>query len=166
MSWRQVDCHINNLYNTTFHALLGDHLKYEATLNDSGDEVLRIASRKSVRIDGKDPLTPQQAEERLRGSFSSDKNELLFSEYGINYNNELEQFKKGTLITLPELTDDMKKQMKKESKSSYDRKINFRVLATNVIDAKFWTENAYLLEKETAQKHKINSGDEALKIKP
>lgn len=39
-----------------------------------------------------------QAEEHLKGTVSSDKNELLFTEFGINYNNEPEEFRKGTVI--------------------------------------------------------------------
>lgn len=67
-SWRQVDCHINNLYNTTFWALV------------SGG------------------MTPDEAETRLQGTVAADKNEILFSQFGINYNNEPEMFKKGTLL--------------------------------------------------------------------
>ncbi|KAJ4347691.1 tRNA-His guanylyltransferase [Ascochyta clinopodiicola] len=69
MSWRQVDCHINNLYNTTFWAL--------------------------VQQGG---MKPQDAEQKLSGTVSADKNEILFKEYGINYNNEPECFKKGTIL--------------------------------------------------------------------
>lgn len=61
ISWRQADTHINNLYNTTFWALV---LK--------GNE------------------TTTSAEKILNGSFSKDKNEILFSRFGINYNNEPE----------------------------------------------------------------------------
>lgn len=68
-SWRQVDCHINNLYNTTFWSL--------------------------VSLGG---LSPQDLENKLIGTLAKDKNEILFREFGINYNNELEIFKKGTLI--------------------------------------------------------------------
>ncbi|KAF2277826.1 Thg1-domain-containing protein [Westerdykella ornata] len=69
MSWRQVDCHINNLYNTTFWAL--------------------------VKRGG---LDPRAAEQELSGTVSSDKNEILFSRFGINYNNEPEIFKKGSVM--------------------------------------------------------------------
>lgn len=34
----------------------------------------------------------------VQGTFSSDKNEILFSRFGINYNNEPEIFKKGSVI--------------------------------------------------------------------
>jgi tRNA(His) 5'-end guanylyltransferase len=61
--------HINNLYNTTFWTL--------------------------VQQGGMDP---RDAEQRLSGTVSSDKNELLFKEFGINYNNEPDCFKKGTVL--------------------------------------------------------------------
>ncbi|KAF2677784.1 Thg1-domain-containing protein [Lentithecium fluviatile CBS 122367] len=69
LSWRQVDCHINNLYNTSFWAL--------------------------VQQGGMDP---RAAEQELSGTFSADKNEILFSRFGINYNNEPEIFKKGSVL--------------------------------------------------------------------
>ncbi|OKL55937.1 tRNA(His) guanylyltransferase [Talaromyces atroroseus] len=69
MSWRQVDCHINNLYNTTFWSM--------------------------VLIGG---MTNVEAEKELQGTVSSDKNEILFSRFGINYNNEPEFFKKGSVV--------------------------------------------------------------------
>lgn len=34
----------------------------------------------------------------LQGTFSDDKNEILFSRFGINYNNEPEMFRKGSVI--------------------------------------------------------------------
>jgi tRNA(His) guanylyltransferase len=64
-----VPGHINNLYNTTFWAL--------------------------VQQGGMDA---RDAEQRLSGTVSSDKNEILFKEFGINYNNEPECFKKGTVL--------------------------------------------------------------------
>ncbi|XP_018567778.1 probable tRNA(His) guanylyltransferase [Anoplophora glabripennis] len=69
LSWRQADCHINNLYNTTFWSL-----------------VL------------KGGLTNSEAEQRLCGTFSSDKNEILFSEFNTNYNNEPVMYRKGTIL--------------------------------------------------------------------
>ncbi|XP_022652468.1 probable tRNA(His) guanylyltransferase isoform X3 [Varroa jacobsoni] len=69
LSWRQADCHINNLYNTAFWALVQ-----------------------------KGGLTTSAAEERLRGTLSADKNEILFQEFNCNYNNEPSQFRKGTTI--------------------------------------------------------------------
>ncbi|KXN74511.1 tRNAHis guanylyltransferase [Conidiobolus coronatus NRRL 28638] len=67
-SWRQVDCHINHLYNLCFWKLV-----------QSG------VSRKS-------------AEKQLSGTVSKDKHELLFSKFDTNYNDEPEMYKKGTVI--------------------------------------------------------------------
>ena len=61
--------HINNLYNTTFWAL--------------------------VQQGG---LANQVAEKELSGTLSSDKNEILFKQFGINYNNEPAIFKKGSVL--------------------------------------------------------------------
>jgi hypothetical protein len=61
--------HINNLYNTTFWTL--------------------------VQQGG---MGAREAEERLSGTVSKDKNEILFKEFGINYNNEPECFRKGTIM--------------------------------------------------------------------
>jgi tRNA(His) guanylyltransferase len=36
-------------------------------------------------------LSNREAQEKLKGTFSNDKNEILFSQFGINYNNEPEQ---------------------------------------------------------------------------
>ncbi|KAH0948281.1 hypothetical protein HN011_011325 [Eciton burchellii] len=69
LAWRQADVHVNNLYNTCFWNL-----------------VLKAK------------LTPSQAEEKLRGTLASHKNELLFQEFGINYNNEPALFRKGTTL--------------------------------------------------------------------
>jgi tRNA(His) 5'-end guanylyltransferase len=40
----------------------------------------------------------REAEQRLKGTVSADKNEILFKEFGLNYNNEPECFKKGTVL--------------------------------------------------------------------
>ncbi|CAI6339880.1 unnamed protein product [Periconia digitata] len=69
LSWRQVDCHINNLFNTTFWALVQ-----------------------------KGGMERRAAEEELAGTVAADKNEILFSRFGINYNNEPEIFKKGSVL--------------------------------------------------------------------
>ncbi|KAL8945298.1 MAG: hypothetical protein Q9211_000174 [Gyalolechia sp. 1 TL-2023] len=69
LSWRQCNGHINNLYNTTFWAL--------------------------VQRGG---MKTTQAEETLKGTLAAAKNDILFSNFGINYNKESEQFKKGSVI--------------------------------------------------------------------
>ncbi|KIW34560.1 uncharacterized protein PV07_01337 [Cladophialophora immunda] len=79
LSWRQVDCHINNLYNTTFWAL--------------------------VQQGG---MTHAAAEELLKGTVSGDKNEILWSRFGINYNNEPEMYRKGSVVFREYMLEDAK----------------------------------------------------------
>jgi tRNA(His) guanylyltransferase len=69
LCWRQADCHINNLYNTTFWnmVLLGKQTQTDAELE-------------------------------LKGTVSGDKNEILFKRFGINYNNEPLIFRKGSVV--------------------------------------------------------------------
>ena len=43
-------------------------------------------------------MTNADAEQALNGTFAADKNEILFSRFGINYNNEPQIFRKGTVI--------------------------------------------------------------------
>lgn len=101
LSWRQADCHINNLQNTAFWALV-----LKGGMNNA------------------------DAQKRLNGTLAKDKNEILFSEFGINYNNEPQQYRKGTTI--------IKDKDKKELLELYCDIIN---------DAPFWEENAELLKK-------------------
>lgn len=68
-SWRQADTHINNLYNTTFWAL--------------------------VLQGGR---TEQEATKELEGTVSSDKHEILHSLFGINYDQLEPIFRKGTTL--------------------------------------------------------------------
>ncbi|CAI7567392.1 unnamed protein product [Penicillium manginii] len=81
MSWRQVDCHINNLYNTTFWMMV---LKGGMSNTDAEQE-LKI-------FDEGHPTYFTQ------GTVSGDKNEILFKRFGINYNNEEDIYKKGSVL--------------------------------------------------------------------
>ena len=113
--WRQVDCHINNLYNTTLHALTGRFVRHELIPTDNSlnrtaerlfddgrnHEKLYRLKRTSVHdwIDDKTKfLSAKDATERLSKTVSSDKHDIMFLDFKINYNNELEQFKKGTVV--------------------------------------------------------------------
>lgn len=113
--WRQVDCHINNLYNTTLHALTGRYVKHELEpaedviginqqdifTNGSGDGKNFTLKRTPISAwmdDNSKFFSSRQATEKLSGTYSSDKHDIMFLDYKINYNNELEQFKKGTVL--------------------------------------------------------------------
>lgn len=118
LSWRQADVHINNLYNTCFWNL-----------------VLKKG------------LTNQEAEERLKGTLSADKNELLFSEFGINYNDLPPIFKKGTILMTKQIEVSGKK--KKVVVPIYD----------DLIKEKFWMDNDELLERKSPKFHKFTNDE-------
>lgn len=77
LSWRQADCHVNNLYNTCFWALVNEK-KY----------------------------TPKEAYILLKDIKSDQKNELLFKDFNINYNNIEAVFRKGTILIRKEVLKD------------------------------------------------------------
>ncbi|XP_065332200.1 probable tRNA(His) guanylyltransferase isoform X1 [Cloeon dipterum] len=108
LSWRQADCHINNLYNTAFWTL-----------------VL------------KGNLTNAEAEKRLCGTFANDKNEILFSEFGINYNNEPQLFRKGTVLV---------RDKKKKNEEELEGRLTKDILALNedIIGDAFWNNHKIL----------------------
>nr|CAB3266943.1 probable tRNA(His) guanylyltransferase [Phallusia mammillata] len=125
LSWRQVDCHINNLQNTTFWALV-----------HSG-------------------LTPTDAQERLKGTLASDKNEILFAQFGINYNNLEQIFRKGTVV----IRDKKKPQTFQPAATAGEAKENKRTergkkqiptplleLHVDVIKDEFWKIYPHLLD--------------------
>jgi len=68
LSWRQADCHINNLFNTCFWALVHDG------------------------------ISKQDAFKQLNTTDSAQKNELLFSRFNINYNKLDPIFRKGSIV--------------------------------------------------------------------
>ncbi|CAB0035693.1 unnamed protein product [Trichogramma brassicae] len=110
LSWRQADVHINNLYNTCFWNLVQ-----------------------------KKNMTGQEAEVRLRGTVSADKNEILFSEFGINYNNEPQMFRKGTTILC-------KRLIKSEEKGSYTKPEPVPIVE-DIISDTFWITHDEILSE-------------------
>lgn len=123
--WRQVDCHINNLYNTSFWNLV---------------------------IKGH--LSPQEAENKLMGTVSSDKNELLFKEFGINYNDEPEMYKKGTVFIrdvgdtldlVPNSDVNLSKRQVERLRGKL-RKVTINELHCDIIKEDFWNKRAWLLK--------------------
>ncbi|KAK7499403.1 hypothetical protein BaRGS_00009378 [Batillaria attramentaria] len=125
LSWRQADCHINNLYNTCFWKLVQER-----------------------------GLSPAQAQERLKGTLSSDKNEILFSDFKINYNNLPELYRKGTILlrckdsepdatTTPTRTG---RQMTLVGNHIHTKaRPSTIVLHTDLIGAKFWEDHPEIL---------------------
>lgn len=96
--WRQVDCHINNLYNTTLHALCGNYVRHQFVTCESHHDVRKLFKTPITSWINETFLSVQEATKRLTGTLSADKHEILFKQFNINYNDELEQFKKGTTL--------------------------------------------------------------------
>ncbi|GFN14291.1 tRNA-His guanylyltransferase [Aspergillus tubingensis] len=132
MSWRQVDCHINNLYNTTFWSMV---------LQGGMDR--------------------REAELELKGTLSSDKNEILFKRFGINYNNEEEIYKKGSVLyrqyqleeksdssvqeeTSP-LQEDTPSKTQQEKIRKLRRKVQVVVDHVDIIKDEFWERRPWIL---------------------
>ncbi|KAI0149846.1 tRNA guanylyltransferase [Hypoxylon sp. NC0597] len=139
MSWRQVDCHINNLYNTTFWSL--------------------------VQLGG---MNAKDAEKFLSGTLAADKNEILFSKFKINYNNEPEIFKKGSVVyrdyelvepgshdvakaakVADELAEPVR-QSKTQDENDRKRRAKARVLVDHldIIKDDFWERRPWLLSNK------------------
>ncbi|XP_031601147.1 probable tRNA(His) guanylyltransferase isoform X1 [Oreochromis aureus] len=124
LSWRQADCHINNLYNTLFWMLV---------------------QRKG--------LSTTQAEDRLKGTLAGDKNEILFTEFGINYNNESAVHKKGTTLIWEKRDETIIKRIKLPNGEEKDMPVTRsrrRVEAyhCDLIGEQFWEEHPDILEDD------------------
>ncbi|TPX69242.1 hypothetical protein SpCBS45565_g02572 [Spizellomyces sp. 'palustris'] len=115
MSWRQADCHINNLYNTAFWSLVQDK---------------------------NNPRTEREAQAILKDTDSAAKNELLFTHYGINYNKLPEIFRKGSTLfrRLSKVTASTR-----DGTSEVKRTKNLVVEHGDIIGDKFWQENPQIL---------------------
>ncbi|XP_058026878.1 probable tRNA(His) guanylyltransferase isoform X4 [Ahaetulla prasina] len=121
LSWRQADCHINNLYNTVFWTLVQ-----------------------------KSGLTPVEAQERLKGTLANDKNEILFSEFNINYNKEPEIYRKGTILIWKKVDEIIKRKIKTgkiEEKEIEETRMRNRPipLHCDIIGNEFWEHNPQIL---------------------
>ncbi|KAJ3276110.1 tRNA-histidine guanylyltransferase 1-like [Terramyces sp. JEL0728] len=116
LSWRQADCHINNLYNTAFWEL--------------------VQNEKSLK-------TEQAAEAILKETNSGGKNELLF-QFGVNYNNLDAMYRKGTTISRePSIVEETSKITGETVKRK--RKI-LTALYVDLIGESFWKERPHLIK--------------------
>ncbi|XP_061690708.1 probable tRNA(His) guanylyltransferase isoform X2 [Syngnathoides biaculeatus] len=123
LSWRQADCHINNLYNTVFWTLVQ-----------------------------KGGLTTVQAEDRLKGTLAADKNEILFSEFDINYNKEPAVYRKGTTLIWEKhdqtvITEVMKDKIK-EVHGTPRSKRSVQVYHSDIIGEDFWEQHSNIFEDD------------------
>jgi len=138
MSWRQVDCHINNLYNTTFWAL--------------------------INIGG---MVHRAAERELAGTLAKDKNEILFQRFQINYNDEPEIYKRGSVVfrdyepvdssvmqatgSMEEIADEEEREISKtqaEKERKKKSKARITVQHLDIIKDEFWQRRPWLLSNK------------------
>ncbi|KAI9017631.1 Thg1 C terminal domain-containing protein [Gaertneriomyces semiglobifer] len=116
LCWRQADCHINNLYNTAFWALVQD---------------------------SNNPHTTTQAQNVLKDTDSALKNELLFSKYNINYAKLPAQYRKGSVlyrkpVEVTETTKEGKEVVRKRKEVVLEH--------CDIIGDEFWNEHPGVLE--------------------
>lgn len=124
LSWRQADCHINNLYNTVFWMLIQ-----------------------------KGGLSTSEAEDRLKGTLAADKNEILFSEFNINYNNEPQLYRKGTTLIWDKVDEVTTKKVKSANQNEQEVQVTrTRKKVTthhcDIIGEQFWEEHQDILESD------------------
>ena len=118
--WRQADCHINNLYNTCFWAL--------------------------VQQQG---LTPKDAEKALCGTDSGQKNELLFSTFGVNYAKLPAMFRKGSVLVWDIAgRDEEVSHAESISLTHGDGRQTPFVLHVDIIGPAFWKAHPKLLPQD------------------
>lgn len=77
----------------------------------------------------------------MKDTFSADKNEILFSEFGTNYNNLPAIFRKGTILL-------RKKVVSSKLRKSTQAIIPFH---EDMINEKFWTDHPEILTKDKPQ---------------
>lgn len=118
LSWRQADTHINNLYNTVFWKLV---------------------------LEG--GLSNTKAQEELSGTFSSDKNEILFSKFGTNYNNLPQMYRKGTIL--------MRKSVEVPNAKDKRRQITVPFFVDLIQDS-FWTKHSEILSRDKPGDFELN----------
>ncbi|KAH9945404.1 tRNAHis guanylyltransferase [Epithele typhae] len=127
-SWRQADAHINNLYNTIFWALI---------------------------LQGGQTTT--EAHVTLRGTVSSQKHEMLFSRFGINYNEISARFRKGSVLVRepvpktatenadPPAAEGDKQEGKGASKKKTRIRTTVELYHCDIIGDEFWDARPMLL---------------------
>jgi tRNA(His) guanylyltransferase len=106
--WRQVDAHINNLYNTTFWKLVRE-LQGVPVVHPK--EQQQQQPQQQHLQDGASPngLSEREAREQAHAlmhshyASSAEKNEVLFSRFHCNYNDEPAEFRKGTILVWKEM---------------------------------------------------------------
>ncbi|KAF9618438.1 hypothetical protein IFM89_001161 [Coptis chinensis] len=114
LAWRQVDCHINNQYNTCFWMLV------------------------------KSGKTKREAQSILKGTQTPDKNDLLYKQFGIDYNTLPAMFRKGSFIFRDKVEEIVQHR---ENGCGHIQKVQMKVIIEHcdIIGESFWKENPHLI---------------------
>ena len=91
----------------------------------------------------------------MKGTFANDKNEILFSQFGVNYNNEPDQFKKGTTLFRKKVEIPLESVVPEEEiakmsgKQKGHAKFKLRTVVDqftgDIIQDEFWDSHPHLL---------------------
>jgi tRNA(His) guanylyltransferase len=146
LSWRQVDTHINNQASRqcvlwTLAREMGRWPRLIPTCFGPP----RLAQYNTcfwalVKQGGR---TPTDAQNELKGTDVNFKNEMLFSEFGINYNALPEQFKKGSIVIRRKCIVVVKTDA--EGRPIERERVEPVVLHCDIIRDEFWREHPELL---------------------
>lgn len=120
--------HINNIYNTVFWALVqqGGQTTKEA------NETLLVCINRFLCIP---PLIDHQ------GTNSAQKNEILFSQFNINYNSLPSSFRKGSILLRERIEGETVEATKKKNKAS----THVAILHCDLIGDEFWDLRPHIL---------------------
>ncbi|KMZ59775.1 putative tRNA(His) guanylyltransferase [Zostera marina] len=116
LSWRQADCHINNQYNTCFWMLV------------------------------KTGKTVGEAQEILKGTHKEEKNDLLFDNYSINYNELPAMFRKGSSI----YRERVEETVKLDDNGEPIKRSRTKVIVghVDIIGDQFWKKHPCILKEK------------------
>uniref|UniRef100_A0A1D1ZGH3 tRNA(His) guanylyltransferase n=1 Tax=Anthurium amnicola TaxID=1678845 RepID=A0A1D1ZGH3_9ARAE len=114
LKWRQADCHVNNQFNTCFWMLV------------------------------KSGKTKAQAQKLLEGTQASEKNELLFQQFGINYSMLPAMFRKGSCV----FRDKVEETVKLDGSEGPIKAKKVKVDHCDIIGEEFWNEHPDILVED------------------
>lgn len=152
-SWRQVDCHINNLYNTTFWALVNTgltnteaHAKLKGTFSKDKHEILfnlginynlleDVYKKGTLIRRFLDPNAPKS--KKNKGCLNNQLNELAIESE--KENDEKKQSEFDNYLTYDKTLNDENSKFKEQAQESYNN--GLKILNCDMIDkTEFWAE--------------------------
>ncbi len=82
----------------------------------------------------------------LQKTQAAEKNEILFRDFNINYNNEPEIFRRGSVILKRDVEVSVLDKRTGESKKRKKRKVV--IVHEDMVASEFWLNNAHLLSSK------------------